>query len=112
ADHGVAALSQRNFGHTVIDFNEITKAGKTRVTFDCIGIDQAAEYAAETADVTLRLWHVLKPRLAADGMTNVYQTLERPLIAVLARMEGRGISIDRQTLARLSGEFAADSARL
>ena len=112
ASHDVAALAKRYFDHTVIDFNEITKAGKTRVTFDCVPIERAAEYAAEDADATLRLWHALKPRLAAEHMTNVYQTLERPLIAVLGRMEGRGISIDRQTLARLSGEFATESARL
>jgi DNA polymerase-1 len=112
ASHDVAALAKRNFDHTVIDFNEITKAGKTRVSFDCVPVERAAEYAAESADATLRLWHALKPRLAAEHMTNVYQTLERPLIAVLGRMEGRGISIDRQTLARLSGEFATESARL
>jgi DNA polymerase-1 len=110
--HDVASLAKRNFDHTVIDFNEITKAGKTRVSFDCVPIERAAEYAAEDADATLRLWHALKPRLAAEHMMNVYQTLERPLIAVLGRMEGRGISIDRQTLARLSGEFATESARL
>ncbi len=112
ASHDVAALAKRMFDHTVVDFNEITKAGKTRVTFDCVPIERAAEYAAEGADATLRLWHALKPRLAAEHMMNVYQTLERPLIAVLGRMEGRGISIDRQTLARLSGEFATESARL
>ncbi len=110
--HDVASLTKRVFGHTVIDFNEITKAGKTRVSFDCVPIERAAEYAAEDADATLRLWHALKPRLAAEHMMNVYQTLERPLVAVLGRMEGRGISIDRQTLARLSSEFAAESARL
>ena len=110
--HDVASLTKRNFDHTVIDFNEITKAGKTRVSFDCVPIERAAEYAAESADATLRLWHALKPRLAAEHMMNVYQTLERPLIAVLGRMEGRGISIDRQTVARLSSEFAAESLRL
>jgi DNA polymerase-1 len=110
--HDVASLAKRNFDHAVIDVNEITKAGKTRVAFDCVPIERTAEYAAEDADATLRLWHALKPRLAAEHMTNVYQTLERPLIAVLGRMEGRGISIDRQTLARLSGEFATESARL
>jgi DNA polymerase-1 len=110
--HDVASLAKRYFDHTVVDFNEITKAGKTRVAFDCVPIERAAEYAAEGADATLRLWHALKPRLSAEHMMNVYQTLERPLIAVLGRMEGRGISIDRPTLARLSGEFATESARL
>ena len=62
--------------------------------------------------MTLRLWHVLKPRLAAEHMTSVYETLERPLVPVLARMERRGISIDRPTLSRLSGEFAREAAGL
>lgn len=111
-DHAVSSLTQRYFGHTVIDFNEITKPGKTKVTFDCIPIEKAAEFAAEDADATLRLWHALKARLTSDRMTNVYETLERPLIAVLGRMEGRGIGIDRPTLAKLSSEFATESLRL
>ncbi len=72
----------------------------------------ATAYSAEDADVILRLWRVLKPRLVAERMTSVYQTLERPLISVLARMERRGISIDRQVLSRLSGEFAQTAARV
>ncbi len=75
-------------------------------------IDKATEYAAEDADVTLRLWNVLKPRLPAERMTSVYEALERPMVEVLARMEARGISIDRAILSRLSGEFAQDMARL
>ena len=73
SDHGLGPLARRYFDHTVIDYNEVTKAGKTRVTFDCVEISKAAEYAAEDADVTLRLWHILKPRLAAERMTNVYE---------------------------------------
>jgi DNA polymerase-1 len=111
-DHGLGPLAERAFNHQVVDFNEVTKAGKTRVTFDCVAIDKATEYAAEDADVTLRLWQVLKPRLAADHMLNVYETLERPLLRVLANMERRGISIDRQVLSRLSGEFAQEAAGL
>jgi DNA polymerase-1 len=112
AGHGLADLSGRYFNHQCIDFNEITKAGKTRVTFDCVEIGRATEYAAEDADVTLRLWQVLKPRLAAEHVLNVYETLERPLVRVLAQMERRGISIDKQVLARLSGEFAQEAAGL
>ena len=77
-----------------------------------VALDKATEYAAEDADVTLRLWHVLKARLISEGMIGVYESLERPLVAVLAHMEQRGISIDRTTLARLSGEFAQEAARL
>ncbi len=87
-------LRNAMFDHTVVDFNELTKAGKTRVTFDCVPIERAAEYAAEGADATLRLWHALKPRLAAEHMMNVYQTLERPLIAVLGA-HGRPRHLDR-----------------
>ena len=82
------------------------------MTFDCVTIDKAAEYAAEDADVTLRLWNVLKPRLTAEHMTNVYETLERPMVPVLARMERRGISVDRQALLKLSTEFGKESLRL
>ena len=112
SDHGLDPLAQRYFNHRTIDFNEVTKAGKSKVTFDCVEIDKATEYAAEDADVTLRLWQVLKPRLAAEHVLNVYETLERPLLRVLAAMERRGISIDRQVLSRLSGEFAQEAGGL
>lgn len=110
--HGMDSLSEQWLGHKPIAFNEVAGAGKNQVTFDCVEINKAAEYAAEDADVTLRLWQVLKPRLAAEGLTNVYETLERPMVPVLARMERRGISIDRKELARLSGDFAKEGARL
>jgi DNA polymerase-1 len=106
SDHGLDPLTRRYFDHETIDFNAVAGSGKGQVTFDCVAIEKAAEYAAEDADATLRLWHVLKPRLTAEHMNNVYETLERPMIAVLARMERRGIAIDRQVLQRLSGEFA------
>ena len=111
-DHGLDALSKRYLDHTTIDFSEVTGSGKSRITFDCVQIDKAAEYAAENADVALRLWHVLKPRMAAEHTATVYETLERPLVPVLARMERRGISIDRQVLSRLSGEFAQRAGAL
>ena len=106
ADHSTAELSQRYLGHTTIDVNALTGSGKSKLTFDCVTIDKAGEFAAEDADVTLRLWRLLKPRLTADHMTTVYETLERPLVPVLGRMERRGIQVDRQVLSRLSGEFA------
>jgi DNA polymerase I len=112
SDHGLDPLARRYFNHQTIDFNEVTKAGKTKVTFDCVEINKATEYAAEDADVTLRLWQVLKPRLPAEKVLSVYETLERPLLRVLADMERRGISVDRQVLSRLSGEFAQEAAGL
>jgi DNA polymerase-1 len=110
--HGMDALSEKWLGHKTIHFGEVAGTGKAAVTFDCVAIEKASEYAAEDADVTLRLWQALKPRLPAEGMTTVYETLERPLVPVLARMERRGISIDRQVLSRLSGEFAQRAAGL
>jgi DNA polymerase-1 len=112
SDHGLDPLSNRYFDHTTIDYNEVTKLGKSRITFEAVDIAKAAEYAAEDADVTLRLWHVLKPRLVAEGMSSVYETLERPLLAVLGRMERRGITIDPKVLSRMSGEFAQRAGAL
>jgi DNA polymerase I len=112
SDHGLDPLARRYFDHETIDFNEVTKVGKSRLTFDNVDIVKATEYAAEDADATLRLWLVLKPRLAAEHVLNVYETLERPLLRVLADMERRGISIDRQILSRLSGEFAQECGGL
>ena len=112
SSHGVDQLAQRYFDHATIDANAILGSGKSRISFDCVQIDKAAEYAAEQADMVLRLWHVLKPRMAAEHTATVYETLERPLVPVLARMERRGISIDREVLSRLSGEFAQRAAAL
>ena len=112
SSHGMDPLSERYLNHKPIAFSEVAGSGKGQVTFDCVPIEKASEYAAEDADVTLRLWNVLKPRLAAEHMSSVYETLDRPLVNVLARMERRGISIDRQVLSRLSGEFAQRAAGL
>ncbi|MCF1447249.1 DNA polymerase I [Agrobacterium vitis] len=108
--HGMDSLSERWLGHTPIPYKEVAGSGKSLVTFDLVDIDKATAYAAEDADVTLRLWLVLKPRLAAVGLTRVYERLERPLVPVLADMEERGITIDRQILSRLSGELAQKAA--
>jgi DNA polymerase-1 len=111
--HGMDALAERWLGgHKTIQFGEVAGSGKTFIGFARVAIKEATEYAAEDVDVTLRLWRALKPRLAAEGMTKVYETLERPLVIPLARMERRGIAIDRDILSRLSGEFAQGMARL
>ena len=110
--HGLDALAESQLGHATISYGELTGSGKGKLSFDQVAIDRATAYSAEDADVILRLWRVLKPRLIAERMTAVYETLERPLISVLARMERRGISIDRQVLSRLSGDFAQTAARV
>jgi DNA polymerase-1 len=110
--HTLDSLAEGWLGHAIISHGELTGSGKNKLGFDQVAIDKATAYSAEDADVILRLWRVFKPRLVAERMTTVYETLERPLVSVLARMERRGISIDRQVLSRLSGEFAQTAARV
>jgi DNA polymerase-1 len=110
--HTLDALAPRYFNHAAIDYNEVIGSGKAKVTFDNVTFEKAACYVAEDADISLRLAEVLKARMVAERMSSVYATLERPLLPVLARMERRGISIDRQVLSRLSGEFAQRGAAL
>ncbi len=110
--HGLDELSERFLGHKPILLNEVTGSGRNLVDFARVTIDRAAEYAAENGDVTMRLWRTLKPRLAAERVTTVYETLERPLVPVLARMERQGVAVDRQMLSRLAGDFAQSMARL
>ncbi|MGE4611988.1 MAG: DNA polymerase I [Paracoccaceae bacterium] len=110
--HGMDALSERYLNHAPIPIKTLLGAGKSAITFDRVPIDDAAPYAAEDADVTLRLWKLLKPRLATDGMTTVYETMERPLIPVLAKMEMHGIKVDRDHLSRMSNNFAQKMAGL
>jgi DNA polymerase-1 len=115
--HGMDAMSERHLGHTCISFKDvIAKANvadkKEERTFAKVPVKAATEYSAEDADITLRLWQVLKPRLPAERMTTVYETLERPLLPVLVEMERAGIKVDRNILSRLSGEFAQSAARL
>jgi DNA polymerase I len=110
--HGIDTLAERYLGHTAIDANALKGSGKSRITFDHVPVSKAAECAAEVADMALRLWLLLRPRVTAERVTTVYETLERPLVEVLASMERRGISIDRQVLSRLSGEFAQRAGAL
>jgi DNA polymerase-1 len=112
ASHGLRDLAERHFDYVMINHDALIGSGKSRVPFDCVDVAKAAEYGAERADATFRLWRLLKPRLPVNHVTTVYETLERPLATVLARMERRGISVDRQTLTRLSGEFAQRAAGL
>jgi DNA polymerase-1 len=91
--NGMDELSERWLGHKPIPFKEVCGSGKSMITFDKVPIDKATAYAAEDADVTLRLWRSLKPRSSRITWSTVYETLERPLVPVLARMEKRGIKV-------------------
>ena len=104
--NGIRELSEKWLEHSPLSLKDITGSGKAAVTLDRGPIDKVAAYVSEEADITLRLWTMLKPRLVAERMTNLYETVERPMVPVLARMEQRGIRVDRQILSRLSGEFS------
>ena len=110
--HGMDALSQKYLGHSPIAIKTLLGTGKAQITFDRVPIDVAVAYAAEDADVTLRLWALFKPQLHRARVTTVYETLERPLVPVLAEMEMAGIQVDRDTLSRMSNAFAQKMAGL
>ncbi|MGR3571611.1 DNA polymerase I [Brevirhabdus sp.] len=110
--HGMDVLCERYLGHTAIPIKPLLGSGKSAITFDRVPIDDACRYAAEDADITLRLWQVLKPRLHAGRVTTVYETLERPLVPVLGAMERTGIRVDRDTLSRMSNAFSQKMAGL
>ncbi|MEQ8380195.1 MAG: DNA polymerase I [Parvibaculum sp.] len=109
--HGMDELSELHLNHKPIPFSEVAGKGKAQITFDQVPVDRATAYAAEDADVTLRLWHILKPRLVGERRATVYETLERPLVKVLAGMERAGVKVDKAVLARLSADFAQKMAR-
>lgn len=111
-NHGMDELSGIHLDISPIPFKEVAGTGKNQLTFDQVPIEKATEYAAEDADITLRLYKILKPRLAAETVTTVYETLERPLSPVLSKMEREGIKVDVGVLKRLSNEFAEGISRL
>ncbi len=110
--HGMDALAQRHLGHECISFKSLTGTGKKQIGFNEVPLSDATRYAAEDADVTLRLWHVLRPRMPVEGATRVYEMVDRPLIPVVAAMERNGIRVDREQLAALSQDFATRMAAL
>ena len=110
--HGMDDLAKRHLDHACIEFKDVCGTGKNQVSFDKVPLDRATEYAGEDADVTLRLWQRLKPRLAREGATRVYELVDRPLVPVVAEMERAGILVDRAELHRLSTEFGEEIVRL
>ncbi len=111
-NHGMDGLSERYLDHTPITIKSLLGTGKSQVTFDRVPVDDAVRYAAEDADVTLRLWQTFKPNLHRAQVTTVYETLERPLVPVLAEMEMAGILVDGRVLSRMSNVFAQKMAAL
>ena len=112
ADHLPDQLAASLLGHTCLTPKEVLGTGRAAVGLDRVSVDRATEYAGEEADIGLRLWLVLKPRLIAEHVDTVYETLERPIAPVLAAMERSGVKVERAALAMLSGKFAQTLARL
>ena len=110
--HGMDTLSERYLSHTPIPIKPLLGTGKSAITFDKVPLADAVKYAAEDADITLRLRQLFKPQLHRVGVTKVYETLERPLVSVLAAMERSGVKVDRDTLSRMSNAFAQKMAGL
>ena len=110
--HGMDELSLRHLGHVKISYDDLTGKGKARIPFPAVSIEAATRYAAEDADDTLRLWLILRPKLAAAGLTSVYERCERPIVPVVAAMEAAGVLLDREKLAGLSQDFAGRLAVL
>jgi len=110
--HGMDELSLLHLGHRPISYDEVTGTGRARVSFAAVPLDRATAYAAEDADVTLRLWHLLRPGLREAGALAIYEQLERRLIAVLALMESAGIKIDAAELSRISAELSERMAAI
>ncbi len=110
--HGMDELSELHLQHTPIKFSDVAGSGKTQITFDQVPLDKAKDYSAEDADVTLRLHQVLKPRLCAERLVTMYETVERPLVPIVADMELAGIKVDRAQLNKLSKDFSDRLAEL
>ncbi len=110
--HGMDAMALRNFDYETIKFKSVVGSGKSQLTFDRVALDAALDYAAEDADITWRLHALMKPQLALDKVVRVYETLERPLIGILDRMERYGIKVDAAELKALSSDFATRLAAL
>ncbi|KIX18244.1 DNA polymerase I [Paracoccus sp. 228] len=111
-NHGMDELAERYLGHKCIPIKELIGSGKAQLHFGQVAIDKAAPYAAEDADVTLRLYQHFLPMLPVEKVSTVYHTLERPMIPVLAQMEMAGIRIDTDVLKRMSNAFAQKMAGL
>ena len=105
--HDMDTLAEKYLGHRTIPFSEVAGKGKSQITFNQVSLDKAAEYSAEDADITLRLHQTLHPRLAeVPSLLKVFESLEMPLVPVLARMEQTGVKVDAALLGTISTELA------
>jgi DNA polymerase-1 len=112
ASHGMDDLAKKHLDHQCLTFKELCGSGQKQISFNEVPLDRATEYAAEDADVTLRLWKRFKTRLPHERAARIYETVDRPLVPVVARMEREGVKVDREELRKLSQEFSEQIAAL
>ena len=111
--HDMDSMAETHLGYTTIKFEDVAGKGKGQVTFNQVPVDKAAEYAAEDADITLRLHQALSPKLAATpALQKVFETIEMPLVPVLARVERNGVRVDGALLKRISHELGERMGQL
>ena len=110
--HSMDDLARKHLDHECIAFKDVCGSGQKQIKFNQVPLDRATEYAAEDADVTLRLWTRFKTRLPHERVTRIYEMVDRPLVPVVARMEREGVKVDREELNKLSQEFQAQIAQL
>ncbi|HET9429496.1 MAG TPA: DNA polymerase I [Allosphingosinicella sp.] len=112
ASHALDDLAKKHLDHKCIAFKDLCGSGQKQITFDKVPVDKATEYAAEDADVALRLWVRFRTRLPFERVTRVYELVDRPMVAVIGRMERDGVKVDRDVLKSLSAEFTTQIAAL
>jgi DNA polymerase-1 len=110
--HSLDDLAKKHLDHTCIAFKELCETGQKQITFDKVQVDRATEYAAEDADVALRLWMRFRARMPFEKATRVYEMVDRPMVAVIGAMEEGGVKVDREVLKSLSAEFNIQIAAL
>jgi DNA polymerase-1 len=110
--HSMDDLAKKHLDHECIAFKDVCGSGQKQIKFNQVPLDRATEYAAEDADVTLRLWTRFKTRLPHERVARIYEMVDRPLVPVVARMEREGVKVDREELGRLSQEFQTQIAAL
>jgi DNA polymerase-1 len=111
-NHNMDDLAEKYLGIKTISYDDVTGSGKSRISFAEVDLEKACAYAAEDADITLRLWHKFKPDIIAERMVTLYETIERPLVPVIVAMEERGVKVDRAQLVHLSQDFTKRIERL
>ena len=105
--HNMDTLSEIHLGHKTISYKDLVGIGKKQLNFSDVSLEKATEYAAEDADVTLRLYEVLSERVDSEKLNKIYEIFEKPMIKILSKLETNGIKVDDSYLKTLSSKFSS-----